>query len=107
MIPFSRVSRINVDASLTYVLVEVPLIAEASLKLDLLESSSLPGIDKDAAILIKQLKPFLCPVGTWYFKKKICILVVIEKVVKILLKNILEPGSRALSAEIDRECASS
>lgn len=31
-----------------YVLVEVPLIPEASLKLDLLECSSLPGIDKCA-----------------------------------------------------------
>lgn len=38
-IPFSKVSRTRVEASLTYVLVDVPLIPEASLKLDLLDCS--------------------------------------------------------------------
>lgn len=36
------------EASFTYVLVDAPLIPDASLKLDLLECSSLPGIDKRA-----------------------------------------------------------
>lgn len=44
--PFSRVSRTRVEASLTYVLVEVPLIPEASLRLDRLDCS---GTDKYAA----------------------------------------------------------
>lgn len=38
-IPFSKVSRTSVEASLTYVLVDVPLIPEASLKLDRLDCS--------------------------------------------------------------------
>lgn len=37
--PFSKVSRTRVEASLTYVLVDVPLIPEASLKLDRLDCS--------------------------------------------------------------------
>lgn len=37
------------EASLTYVLVDVPLIAEASLRLDLLECSSFPGTESSAA----------------------------------------------------------
>lgn len=43
--PFSRVSRTSVEASLTYVLVDVPLIPDASLRLDRLDCS---GTDKCA-----------------------------------------------------------
>lgn len=48
LIPFSSVSKTKVDASLTYVLVDIPLIADASLRLDLLECSSFPGTDSNA-----------------------------------------------------------
>jgi hypothetical protein len=45
LIPFSTVSKTKVEASLTYVLLEAPLIPEASLRLDLSESLS-PGTDR-------------------------------------------------------------
>lgn len=44
-IPFSKVSRTSVEASLIYVLVDVPLIPDASLKLDRRDCS---GTDKCA-----------------------------------------------------------